>query len=320
MTTQHHNTPFVPDCPTWILVTPAIAKEWLKVNSINRKVRAATVKYMAEQIRLGRFEKISQGIGFRWDGVLVDGQHRLLAIIMADIPAYLLVVPDLSDEAFTFIDRGNNKSASDVLHLPPMLLSDASLCHRITVATAGRISEIDQRDIATWWVPAHDALAKGAKHPHGLSGASIRVGCGARWAIQTSAKMRDHIASQYKAMMAGDLDAMTKATAALWKRFCRHEVAKGSVAERIHAAALSFYYSDPVRTNVAPLVRDVSAEREELRKVIAAMEDAYTAAPLGAAHPYLFPSEITQTRIAPIRPRPRSINKAMDELPGLHIS
>jgi hypothetical protein len=299
-----------------MLVTPDIAREWLKVNSGNRNVRQATVKYLADQIRVGRFERIGDGIDFHYDGRLLNGQHRLLAIIMADMAVELLVVPGLSDEAYTVRDRGNNKSASDVLHLPGNLLADASLCFRITTSTAGRISEMDQRDITTWWLPAHEAMIKGARSSKGLSSASIRVGFGARWAIQVNARAREYVATQYKAMMANDTDVMTKATAALWKRFSQREVKKGSSIERVDAAVLSFYCADPVRANVAPLMRDAEGSRNILRAVIVNMEEAYTTAPLGAEHPYMFPPKLTQTQIAP---RLRQSVKPTDNSLGLHL-
>lgn len=315
-TTQHHKTPHVPAKPSWMLVTPDIAREWLKVNKINRKIRHAMVKYLADQIRAGRWEKIGDGIDFHYDGTLLNGQHRLLAILLANMAVELLVVPGLTDDAYLVRDRGNTKSASDVLRMPANLLADASLCFRIYKSTAGRISEMDQRDIAAWWAPAHEAILKGAKQTYGFSGASIRVGFGARWAIQGNARARAYVVEQYKALMSSDVDTMSKSTAALWKRFSTKTVAKGSSVERVRAAVLSFYYSDPIRANVAPIVRDIDAAWDGLRDVIAGMENAYTAAPLVADHPYLFPSDLTQTHVAPIRARPKT--RSMNDQPGMY--
>ena len=296
------------------MVTPEIATTWLKYNLINRALRPAVVKFLAMQITLGRWIPNGDGIDFRKDGVLMNGQHRLHAIIMAGVAVKLMIVPDLDEEVFLIRDRFNPKTAADVLHLPSPLLADASLCYRVYVDTAGRIAEMDQRDIAAWWSPAHDTLSKDVKFTKGLSGAALRVGYGARWAM-ADPEDRAYVLEQFKALIASDVQTMSRATAVLWKRVLQHKITggKGGVQGRLTIAAAAFYHADPIKRDVEPLIIDKAAILHELRVVIRNMEAAFIAAPLSAKHPYLF-EQLPQTHAVKQRLRRHAARRrAMDD-------
>ena len=61
------------------LVTPEMAREWLTHNTHNRPVSRQYVEKYARDMRAGRWHYTNQGIGFDVNGVMTDGQHRLLA-------------------------------------------------------------------------------------------------------------------------------------------------------------------------------------------------------------------------------------------------
>ena len=56
-----------------------------------------------------------QGIAFDVNGVLVDGQHRLAAIIEADRPVELTVFTEVAEGTFDVLDIGKRRTAADVL-------------------------------------------------------------------------------------------------------------------------------------------------------------------------------------------------------------
>jgi hypothetical protein len=97
------------------LVTPEMAKEWLTHNTHNRVVSRAIVEKYARDMKAGRWYYTNQGIGFDVNGVMTDGQHRLLACIMADTPFECLVVWNLPVEAQKVIDAGNKRSVPQQL-------------------------------------------------------------------------------------------------------------------------------------------------------------------------------------------------------------
>ena len=56
-----------------------------------------------------------QGIAFDVNGVLVDGQHRLAAVIEADVPVELTVFTEVGEGTFDVLDTGKRRTAADVL-------------------------------------------------------------------------------------------------------------------------------------------------------------------------------------------------------------
>jgi hypothetical protein len=96
-------------------ITPARATEWLEANTSNRPLSRAVVRSFAEAMRRGEWQVTHQGIAFDTTGVLVDGQHRLAAIIEADRPVELTVFTDVAEGSFDVLDIGKRRTAADVL-------------------------------------------------------------------------------------------------------------------------------------------------------------------------------------------------------------
>jgi hypothetical protein len=96
-------------------ITPARATEWLEANTSNRPLSRAVVRSFAEAMRRGEWQVTHQGIAFDIHGVLVDGQHRLAAIVEADRPVELTVFTDVAEGTFDVLDIGKRRTAADVL-------------------------------------------------------------------------------------------------------------------------------------------------------------------------------------------------------------
>jgi hypothetical protein len=96
-------------------ITPARAAELLAANTTNRPLSKATVRGFAEAMRRGDWLVTHQGIAFDTRGVLVDGQHRLAAIIEADVPVEMTVFTDVEPDTFDVLDTGKRRNAADVL-------------------------------------------------------------------------------------------------------------------------------------------------------------------------------------------------------------
>jgi hypothetical protein len=72
-------------------ITPALAESWLTKNKFNRRISTATVNKYAADMKSGRWNLTHQGIAFAYSGELVDGQHRLKAIIKSCTPVRMMV-------------------------------------------------------------------------------------------------------------------------------------------------------------------------------------------------------------------------------------
>lgn len=120
-------------------VTPELAREWLGFNTHNRNVRQRVVLAYAADMEAGNWRWNGETIKFAADGALLDGQHRLSAIVEADVTVPLLVVRGLKNEAQETVDGGAKRQFGDVLKLrgesAPIAL--AAITRRVTTWDSG---------------------------------------------------------------------------------------------------------------------------------------------------------------------------------------
>lgn len=111
------------------LITPDKARVILQRNTVNRKPSENNVVFLAKQMLEGNFKKTGQTIQISKSGNLLDGQHRLLAIIRSNISVELNFCDGLDDEIFDVIDTGKSRTTADILsiqgHKNPGELSSA---------------------------------------------------------------------------------------------------------------------------------------------------------------------------------------------------
>jgi hypothetical protein len=95
---------------------PEMARAWFELNIINnRGIRPAVVDAYARDMAAGRWSLNGDPIRFDKDGKLIDGQHRLLACIQANVPFTSFVVRGLGDDAFLTLDSGIKRTMGDEL-------------------------------------------------------------------------------------------------------------------------------------------------------------------------------------------------------------
>jgi hypothetical protein len=98
-------------------VTPAYARQLLERNTHNRNVRSRHVLAMADDMRRGEFDDNGETVKIAVDGTIIDGQHRLLAIIESGVAQRMLIVSGLPMMAQETIDVGAKRTFGDVLLL-----------------------------------------------------------------------------------------------------------------------------------------------------------------------------------------------------------
>ena len=98
-------------------ITPDLAKEYLKSNiENNRRINRNRVLVYAKDMASGAWQLNGEGIRFNENGELIDGQHRLRAIIMANRPVDILVTRDISND-ITVFDRGYTRATYSSLRM-----------------------------------------------------------------------------------------------------------------------------------------------------------------------------------------------------------
>lgn len=100
-----------------IEVTPQLAAKWLEGNTHNRPLRQTSVDRYAADMKAGRWLLTHQGIAFDQNGVLLDGQHRLWAIVEANVTIKFRVFFNEPSESRWATDTGNPRHNIDVLSM-----------------------------------------------------------------------------------------------------------------------------------------------------------------------------------------------------------
>lgn len=98
-------------------VTPELAEKWLAKNTHNRNLRERQSILYATDMVNGDWRWTGEGIKFGKSGRLLDGQHRLHAIVLSGVTVRMLVVRNLDDKAQEDVDRGVPRKFHDVLAL-----------------------------------------------------------------------------------------------------------------------------------------------------------------------------------------------------------
>jgi len=98
-------------------VTPKIASEYLKRNTMNRPINQSHLKTVCKMMREGKWASNGDTIRFAQSGELLDGQHRLMAVCQTGVPQEMIIVRGLDVDVFTTIDSGAKRTSGDILSL-----------------------------------------------------------------------------------------------------------------------------------------------------------------------------------------------------------
>jgi hypothetical protein len=98
------------------IITPEIAKEWITLrNTNNRRTKPTTISNISKSLLLNEWKFNGEAIKFDWNGVLLDGQNRLHAIVATGVSAVVLVIEGLPPETQSTMDRGAKRILADIL-------------------------------------------------------------------------------------------------------------------------------------------------------------------------------------------------------------
>lgn len=101
----------------WVKIDPAMAAKMLEKNGVNRRLRPRVVECYAEDMMEGLWDETGEAIKFSNTGRLLDGQHRLSAIVETGLTLELLVVTGLPDKSQGSMDQGAGRTAMQALSM-----------------------------------------------------------------------------------------------------------------------------------------------------------------------------------------------------------
>jgi hypothetical protein len=98
-------------------VTPEIAARWLELNEKNRSPRDWKAEEYARDMTEGRWLTTGETIQFGESGRLLNGQHRLWAVLMSGATIEMIVIRGIENEeaVMDVLDTGTKRTLGDAL-------------------------------------------------------------------------------------------------------------------------------------------------------------------------------------------------------------
>lgn len=95
-------------------VTPEMATAWLSKNTHNRRINKGHVQRLRSDLVEGRWKFNPDPVSFDPEGTVLNGQHRLTAIVDSGVPALLAVCFNVPPDAMSVMDQGVPRKLKDI--------------------------------------------------------------------------------------------------------------------------------------------------------------------------------------------------------------
>lgn len=149
-----------------VLITPKLASELLERNTHNRVLRNGYVNFLASEMEAGRWRDYTgDTIRIATDKSILDGQHRLHAVVLSGFSIKTHIAYDVDVNAMDVIDTGMRRQSSDTLFLSGVKRStivaavikfvkgnglEAGMIHNGSFASNREVREIYNNDPIFW--------------------------------------------------------------------------------------------------------------------------------------------------------------------------
>lgn len=244
-------------------IDPEKATTWLEDNTSNRPIVQSHVDYLASMMKGNEWLVTHQGIAFSDKGRLLDGQHRLWAVVESGCTVQMMVSRGLDEQSFKYLDIGKKRSTGDSLGINRKVADVVGLVARMLFSSSYTIRQAE--GIAKFITPHAEKLV--TEHPtlrRTFSSAPVKTAAVARVLSGVPFAV---VAQMYGVLLAQDYDKMTTAM----KSFNQQVVTKnsgetGTAYSLLCRAWLAF---DPVGNKRLQL-RDSNAILDQIKQIFIA--------------------------------------------------
>lgn len=250
--------------PERILVTPEMAAEILKGNVGNRPMKRTLVAQLVDSIRRGKWQCTHQGIAIAADGRVLDGQHRLMAVVESGISCWMLVTWGADPATFKVTDVVCvRRTVSDVLQIDRYTAEVARLMATIVLKKSSPAPD----EVEPFVVAFADAASRvDSKKIRSISTAGVR----AALTLAIAEGNEDHALHIYRSMLRVTLSDAPPIASALYRYLISAGAGGGSVAQT-ECFLRALYAFTPENAGATKIqIRDVSGWLDRARDRIAA--------------------------------------------------
>jgi len=166
----------------YITVTPEIAKRWLEFNTANRAIIKMQKASLVRQMTNGMWRDNGDAIRFS-PGKLLDGQHRLDAIVECGLSFVMSVEYGLDPLTQDTIDTGRTRTPRDVLSIeglgPWESRTLGSAIHAMIEVDAGGAiytsKKYSNAEARSYYLEHAAAIDKSLRYVRGVSGKAKKI-------------------------------------------------------------------------------------------------------------------------------------------------
>lgn len=247
-----------------VMMTPERAKFILSMNTGNRAIRRTSVATFVKKIQRGEWMCTHQGIAVANTGRLLDGQHRLLAIVETGSTVPLLLSTDCEESLFGGIDCGISRSNADLTAIPRKVVEMLTVIGNIVSANRKGITPGEVISLYGMFGAASERVIEVAPSSRrGLSAAPIRA---AAAFLLAEGFNEEYSARMYRTLVSLDFESMPRVVQ-IFAKSLMTSGATGSNAQTVlfckamkaldknEANSAQCYFSDQIREKVFDRVR-----------------------------------------------------------------
>lgn len=168
------NFPFVKPSQGFDLVrfTPELASEFLRKHNFgNRSIRPHVIKKYAKSMSDGDWVLSPEPLALSTDGRLLNGQHRLSAVIASGVTCDFYVAHGFDDHVFSVLDRGATRTSYDALKVDRRLAQTATVLAKVNLSQSP-LTDGDIRKAIQIIRPTYEILTKYASSNAALFGSA----------------------------------------------------------------------------------------------------------------------------------------------------
>lgn len=99
------------------VITPEMARVYLNTSVGNRVIKQDILRGLVSYLKNDQFKVNGETIVFDSEGSLMDGHHRLEAVVASGVPAIFIVVRGIDRSTWTTMDSGTARSLGDVFRI-----------------------------------------------------------------------------------------------------------------------------------------------------------------------------------------------------------
>lgn len=236
-------------------VTPERAKHLLtEANFGNRNLRPHTVSRYTAAIRAGEWRTTPETLSMSPEGRLLNGQHRLHAVVQSGTPCTFLFVYGVDEDVYEVLDRGAGRSVADALRADKKLVEAGSLLARLH--NEGPALDSDIRRATQKLEPHHEKLMGfGPAAAATFSSAPFRLAAVARL---MQGRDPDYVGGLYRDLVTGDTENLSRAGHAVMRRFLAGNLpSTGGLTKQCERLCVAWPLFDPQKADTK-LLRGVS--------------------------------------------------------------